>query len=339
MPKKKKKKNNKTIKAGVKGKRDKAVRSMTSSMASGATSVANSTINKKMRKSRSKKINRGSAIVSMASSMGSEMGSMGMSIGKSLGRSAYDTGMPMIKEAASSMRKSVSKFASEQRIPRVMNNPSWEDLRRALSKGLINIGILDKGETIPTSIYFQSVENFLDTHKGKLINKEKIRRVKATFRGIHPDNTGDATPQIMKDIFKDGITHDSLMSVLEYGFQADLSHNMDEQIPEQSSVPGHGFKKAKEKTSANNKYREVISLAAGIEIFMESDDKDKYYGGVAHKRFKKLEGLVTTEEELTILQKLIEKYPELDSLAATKKKRRKKKSKGKAHKKTGRKKR
>lgn len=326
-----KKKNSKTIKARGKGKRDKAVRSMTSSMASGATSVANSTINKQMRKPRHRKLDRGKALRSMASGVGS----IGKSVSQSVGSMLYETGMPMIEEAS----KSAGQFMRSQRVPRVANNPSWEDLRRALSEGLINVGILDHGEEIPTPIYFQSVQKFLDTHKDVIINKGHIKRVNKTFKGLHPDNTGDATPQIMKETFKNGITHDSILSSLEYGFQSVLFPDMnEEQMSVSSSVPGQGFQKAKEKTSAHNKYKQVVSLASGIEILLGSDDKDKYYKSLAHERFKKLDGLITTEKELKVLQRLVKKYPELNPLAARKKKR-KKKSKGKAQKKTGRKKR
>lgn len=316
-----------TIRA--KGKRDMATRSMTSSAMSGATSIANSTINRGMRRPRSKKINRGDALFSMMSSMGSGM--------SSVGQAAYSSAMPLASSMAESVGKSVSKFASEYRVPTVPNNPSWVNLKDGLEKGLINLGLLDDGEIDP-AIYFQSVERFLDIHKNTKINKDHINRVEMSFRSMPTAMLGDHTPETMGEYFGKGITHEAIISALNYGFHEILVDDLDID-PESQSTPGKGFQAAREKTAKKQKMTKILDLSRGIEILLGTDDKLGHYKSTIEENFKELQDLITMDEELKVLQRLVKKYPQLNSMmpAGLKKKMKGKKTKRSGHKRSKRK--
>lgn len=323
-----KRNNGRTVKG--KGRRDAAVRSMTSSAMSGATSIANSTINRDMKRSRTRRrINRGQALSSMASSMASGM--------SHVGKMAYDTGMPMIEEAGRSVGQSFSKMVSEYRVPTVPNNPSWVNLKGGLEQGLINLGLLDDGEIDP-AIYFQSVERFLDIHKKTKINKDHINRVERSFRAM-PGMSGDPTPVTMKRIFENGITHESIIAALDHGFQDIIVDDLDMDIPSQST-PGKGFQAAREKTAKQQKMAKILNLSRGIEMLLTKINSESKQDNMtppeiydiqmkkeARRRdlkrsFEELQGLITTDEELKVLQYLVKKYPQLNSMmpAALKKK-------------------
>lgn len=316
MPKRKKGKSKRTIKAGVKGNRiNRGVptMSMAGSVARGASSVAKNTLGKPMKRPRrGNRLDRSKALRSMASSMASGM--------SSVGKSAYSTGMPMISSMAESVGQSVSKAISEQRVPRVPNNATWVDLKDGLEKGLINLGLLDDGEEINSAIYFQSVERFLDDHKNVKITRDHIKRVERSFRGM-PGMPGDPTPVIMKRYFQHGITHENIIAALNHGFQDILVDNLDMDIPSRST-PGSGFQAAKITTARKQKMAKIVNLAKGIEILLGTKDTMGYYKSTIKENFEKLNNLVTTDEELKILQELVKKYPKLNSMmpAALKKK-------------------
>lgn len=310
-----------------KGKRDAAVRSMASSSMRGATSVANSTINRRVRKPRPslrRNLNRGDALVSMMGSMGSGMGVVG--------KAAYDTSMPMIKGAAESVGQSVSKFVSGKRVPTVHNNPAWVDLKAGLTKGLINLGLLEDDDPIDPAIYFQSVEAFLDTHKGVMINLDDIRGVTRKLKAMDLDDDGDTRTAIMQNIFEGGIKQDSIIAALEYEFRKKIIPS-DSDMDLSMSSPGKGFQGARDKTAKKQKMAKIVNLARGIEIMLGTDDKLGHYKSIIEESFKELTGLIITDEEFKVLQKLVKKYPQLNSLmpAALKKKN------GKKGKKSGRK--
>lgn len=324
-----KRKVNRTIRGRGKGKRDAVVRSMTSSAMRGATSLSNKSIYKPMKRPRKgNRLDRSKALRSMTSSMASGL--------SSVGRSAYDMGMPMIEEAGRSVGKSVSKFMSDQKVPKVP--PAWVDFKSALTRALVNIGILDHDEEIPPPIYFQSVQKFLDIHKDVNINSGLINIKMKTFEGIHPGNPGDATPRIMKDFFKRGITHDSIISALEYGFQDVLLPPEDYMGIEPEPEPGQGFNAAKERTKNTHKYKKVVELSRGIEILMV--DKSGKYDSLIRERLLKLNSMVTNDKEKEALARLLKMYPQLEDMLkagykSKKSKRRKRKRTGR--KRTGRK--
>jgi hypothetical protein len=304
-----KRKVNRTIRAGGKGKgrRDATVRSM-----------AKSTINRGMRKPRPslrRKINRGDALFSMMSSMGSGM--------SSVGQAAYSSAMPLASSMAESVGQSVSKFASEHRVPTVPNNPSWVNLKDGLEKGLIKLGLLGEDVEIDPAIYFQSVERFLDFHKKTKINKDHINRVEMSFRSMPSAMLGDHTPDTMGEYFGKGITHKAIISALNYGFHEILVDDLDID-PESQSTPGKGFQAAREKTAKQQKMAKIINLSRGIRILLGTDDKLGHYKDTIEEKFKELQGLITTDQELEVLKMLVKNYPELKDLMEIQSRKKKK---------------
>ena len=319
-----KRKMNRTMRARGKSRRDAAVRSMASSSMQGATSLANSTFKRPMRRGRKSRLKKDKYLIKGVKSLAKSLGSVG--------KMAYDTSMPMIKEASRSVGKSFSKTISEKRVPRVPNNATWVNLKDGLEEGLINLGLLDDGEEINPAIYFQSVERFLDDHKNMKITRDNIKRVERSFRGM-PGMPGDPTPVIMKRYFQHGITHENLIAAFNHGFQDILVDNLDMDIPSRST-PGSGFQAAKFTTARKQKMAKIVNLSRGIEILLGTDDKLGHYKSTIKENFDKLNDLVTTDEELKVLQELVKKYPQLNSMmpAALKKKAKGKKG---SHKKKG----
>ena len=92
-------------------------------------------------------------------------------------------------------------------------------------------------------------------------------------------------------------------------------------------------KKTVSKTAKKQKMAKIVNLARGIEIMLGTDDKLGHYKSIIEESFKELTGLIITDEEFKVLQKLVKKYPQLNSLmpAGLKKKN------GKKGKKSGRK--
>tara|TARA_Y100000389_G_scaffold196320_1_gene229077 strand:+ start:1156 stop:2217 length:1062 start_codon:yes stop_codon:yes gene_type:complete len=333
-----------------KGRRDTAVRSMTSSAMSGATSIANSAINRDAKRSRTRRIKKGEALSSMASSMASGM--------SHVGKMAYDTGMPLARSMAGSVGQSVSKFVSDQRVPRVPNNGVWVDLRHGLITGLINLGIIESDSELPTNVYFQSVERFLDTYKDIMISPHDIKRVTAKLKSMDSDDDGDTRTAIIQDIFKGGITHDTIISALEYEFRNKINSYDDMGIePEPEPEPGQGFQGAREKTAKKQKMTKILDLSREIEKLLKkinSESKSKYEKGLTPAEiydikmkkesdkqdlkdfFKELQDLITMDKELKVLQELVKKYPQLNSMMPA---GLKKKMKGKKTKRSGRKRR
>jgi len=327
-----KRNNSRTVKG--KGRRDAAVRSMTSSAMSGATSIANSTINRDMKRSRTRRINRGKALSSMASSMASGM--------SSVGKMAYDTGMPLASSMAESVGKSVSKKIREYEVPRVSNMGAWVDLRYGLITGLTNLGVIESESELPTNIYFQSVKEFLKRYSGKTFSDVDIRSVTAKVSAMDPDDDGDVRTMKMPAIFKDGVDIESIIKALEYEFRKKIessTNDMDMDI-EPEPEPGQGFQYAKEKTKANQKYNKVVELSKGIEILM--GDSSGKYDSLIRERLLKLKGMVISDKEKKALTRLLKMYPELEDMLKAgykreKSKRRKRKKTGKrGRKRTGR---
>ena len=256
-----------------------------------------------------------------------------------LGAATYDLGSAAFEAVGQSLAEMISK----QRVPRVPNNPSWEDLKDGLTEGLRNLGLLNDDDTIYPTIYFQSVERFLATHKNIKINRDHINRVERSFRGM-PGMAGDATPGIMKDIFKNGITQTSIIKALEYAFQDVLIDDMGIE-PEPEPEPGQGFQEARENTAKKQKMAKIVNLSRGIEMLLtkinseskqdkmtppeiydiqmkkESDIQD------LKNSFKELTSLITTDQELKVLKILVKKYPQLNSMVAGDLKKKKKKKK------------
>tara|TARA_B100000123_G_C25728888_1_gene428264 strand:+ start:415 stop:1308 length:894 start_codon:yes stop_codon:yes gene_type:complete len=280
-----------------------------------------STIRKKPRR----RINRGKAVVSIANRIGN--------VGKTLGTKAYNKSIPMIRDTTKYIGQSVSNMIDEQRVPRVPNNGAWEDLRKGFSEGLVNIGILDYEETIPTPVYFQSVKRFLEMNKDIIINKNHIQRVKGSFKSMHPDNITDSTPETMKNIFENGITQDNLVSAFELGFQKVILPDSDMDIESES---GEGFKMALEKTMKKNNKSKIVNLAISIKKLLGTNDPLGYYKEPIKQKFEKLNSLITNDDELKVLQVLVEEHPELKDLMIPygrkkKKTKRRKKKKSKKH--------
>ena len=289
--------------------------SVASGVARGASSIAKNTLGMPMKRPRKgNRLGRDKALRSMASSVASGMSSVVSGLA------------PLAGSMAESVGQSVSKFTSEHRVPRVLNNGTWEELRRGLSKGLFNIGFFDdEGESISTTVYFQSVEEFLDTHKNIIIDKGDIRRVKARFENLDLDNEADATPNIIKGYFKNGITHESIINALELGFKNIIfppEIDMDlESGPELE--PGEGFKQTTEKKKTEFLNRANIlrinKLKNGIELLMVLPEKDreKYYDSLILKYYKEIESLIESDEGLKIYNELNKKYPRLKELIET----------------------
>jgi hypothetical protein len=330
----------KTVKFGVKGNRINRGGPTVAAATSFGKSV-NSVVTKPLKRPRSKRINKGGPTISMASSMASGM--------SSIGKSAYDMGMPMALSAADSVGQSVYKFISDQKVPTVP--PAWVDFKSALTQALINIGTLEDDDNIDPAIYFQSVREFLDTHKG-VINSELINKKKMTFAGIDPENPGDATPKIMEGIFKDGVTKESIIAALEYGFPSEDYIDIEPE-PE----PGQGFQGAREKTVKKQKMTKLLHLSSEIErLLTEINSESKHEKNMTpteiydiklkkkqdeqkmNDYFKELQDLITTDEEFKVLQRLVEQNSQLNSMMPSAlKKKMKGKKKRSSHKRRKRK--
>ena len=304
--------------------RDKAVRSLTSNAMTGATSLANKTIYRPMNISKTERINKGKYAVEGAKYAFENLGK----VSKIMGDKAYEYVAPMAEEAYEQGSKMMGEMIRNQMVPRVDNNPSWEDLRRGLTVALRNIGIINHDEEVPTPIYFQSVQKFLDIHKIK-INKGDINIKTKTFEGIHPGNTGDATPGIMKRYFENGIKQDSIINALEYVFQDILFPRDVDFEPEPEQEPGEGFRLAKEQTMKKQKEAKILSLKRTIETLMLSpeEERKKYYDSLISQCYKEIERLITTEKEIKLFAELNKEYPELKGSKKKKKTRRRKKKK------------
>ena len=332
-----KRKMNRTMRAMGKGKhrRDVAVRSMTSGVKSGATSIANSTINRKMKRGRrGNKLERSKALRSMMGSMASGM--------SSVGKMAYDTSMPIIEEAGRSVGKSVSKFVSENRVPRLSNNSAWTDLKGGLTEGLRNIGLLEDDGNISPAIYFQSVEKFLDTHKDVQITPSDIRNVTTKLKNMDPDDEGDIRTEKMEGIFKKGITHDSIIAALEYEFRKKINSSDDMDI-EPEPEPGQGFQSAKEKTSIRNKYNKIVALGQSIETLINGRNtykpnrpEYKQLQSAIDDQYKILKAEAITQQEKQVLANIDGKLRQSPSMATKKKKSKRRKGKKTGRKRTGR---
>ena len=310
--------------------RDRAVRSLTSNAMTGATSLANKTIYRPMNIDETKRLNKGKYAVKGSKYAFENLGK----VSKMMGDKAYEYVAPMAEEAYEQGSKMMGEMIRNQMVPRVDNNPSWEDLRMGLTVALRNIGIINHDEEVPTPIYFQSVQKFLDIHKIK-INKEDINIKTKALEGIHPGNTGDDRSGIMKEYFKNGITHDSIIKALEYVFQDILFPRDVDFEPEPEQEPGEGFRLAKEQTMKKQKTAKILSLKKGIEALMLVPEKErkKYYDPLISQYYKEIEGLITTEKEIKLLDELNKKYPELKGSKKKKKTRRRKKKKTKRRKK------
>lgn len=328
---------NRTMRARGKEKhrRDVAVRSMTSGVKSGATSIANSTINRKMKRGRrANKLDRTKALRSMIGSMASGMGSVG--------KMAYDTSMPMIAEAGRSVGKSVSKAIREYEVPRVPNNGAWVDLRYGLITGLTNLGVIESDSELPTTIYFQSVEKFLDTHNDVKIIPSDIRNVTTKLKNMDPDDEGDVRTEKMEGIFKKGITHDSIIAALEYEFRKKINSSDDMGI-EPEPEPGQGFQSAKEKTSIHNKYNKIVALGKSIETLINGRNtykpnrpEYKQLQSAIDDQYKILKAEAITQQEKQVLANIDGKLRKSPSMAAKKKKSKRRKGKKSGRKRTGR---
>jgi hypothetical protein len=240
-----------------------------------------------------------------------------------LGSAAFERARPMVAEVGKSVGQSVSKMISEQRVPRSSDNPSWVDLKGGLTEGLRNLGLLNEDDTISPTIYFQSVERFLATHKNIKINRDHINELTGSFRGM-PGMPGDVTREIMEEIFKNGITQDSIIEALEYGFQDVLIDGMGIE-PEPEPEPGQGFEKARENTEKKQRMAKIVNLSRRIEILLGTDDKLGHYEPLIASKFKELDDLIITNEELKVLKNLVKKYPQLNSMVAGDLKKKKKK--------------
>lgn len=245
-----------------------------------------------------------------------------------LGAATYDLGYDLGSAAFEAVGQSLAEMIEKQRVPRVPNNPSWVGLKDGLTEGLRNLGLLNDDDTIYPTIYFQSVERFLATHKNIKINRDHINRVERSFRGM-PGMAGDATPGIMKDIFKNGITRDSIIKALEYAFQDVL---IDDMGIEPEPEPGQGFQEARENTAKKQKMAKIVNLSRGIEILLGTPDKLGHYKPLIADKFKELDDLIITNEELKVLKTLVKKYPQLNSMVAKNLKKKKKKKHNKTKK-------
>lgn len=302
--------------------RDKAVRSLTSNAMTGATSLANKTIYRPVKRGKTERLKKGKYVVEGAKYAFENLGN----VSKIIGDKAYEYVAPMVGEAYEQGSKMMDEMIRNQMVPRVDNNPSWEDLRRGLTVALRNIGIINHDEEVPTPIYFQSVQKFLDFHKIK-INKEDINIKTKAIEGIHPGNTGDATPAIMKEYFENGITHDSIINALEYVFQDILISSDVDFEPEPEQEPGEGFQLAKEQTMKKQKEAKILSLKNGIEALMLVPEKErkKYYDSLISQYYKEIRELIQTEKEKGLFNELNKKYPELKGSKKKKKTRHRKK--------------
>ena len=291
-----------------------------------AMSSDTSLANTPMKRGRKSKLDRGKPLREM-------MGHLG-TFSKTMGNKAFEYVSPMAEEAYVQGSKMMSEMISNQKVPRVSNNPSWEDLRKGLTVALRNIGIINHDEEVPTPIYFQSVERFLNIHRGIMINKGDINIKNKVFEGIHPGNKGDSTPVIMQEFFKKGITHDSIIKTLEYVFQDILLPDSDMDL-EPEPEPGEGFRLAKEQTMKKQKEAKILSLKKTIEALMlfPEEERKKYYDSLISQCYKEIEKLITTEKEMKLFTELNKKYPELKGANKKKKTRRRKKKQTKRKKK------
>tara|TARA_A100001015_G_scaffold148400_1_gene164589 strand:+ start:1575 stop:2513 length:939 start_codon:yes stop_codon:yes gene_type:complete len=272
---------------------------------SSATSLANTP----KKRGKTSRLNKGKYAVQGAKYAFENLGK----VSKTIGNKAFEYVAPMAEEAYVQGSKMMSEMISNQKVPRVSNNPSWEDLRKGLTTALINIGIINHDEEVPTPIYFQSVERFLDIHKGVMINKGDINIKTKVLEGIHPGNKGDSTPVIMKEYFEKGITHDSIIKTLELVFQ-DILLPVSDMDLEPEPEPGEGFRLAKEQTMKKQKKSQILNLAKGIEILLGASDPQGYYKDLIKQKFEELNSLITNDNELKVLNNLVKKYPELKDL-------------------------
>ena len=300
-----------------------------------ASSIAKNTLGMPMKRPRKgNRLDRGKAARAMASSVASGM--------SSVGKAAYDMGKPMALSAA----ESVSKFMIENIVPTVPNNGNWVDLKDGLEKGLINLELLDDDDTIDPAIYFQSVEKFLDTHKGVEINREHIKTVEMSFRNMPSLMLGDHTPAVMREYFGNGITRKSIIEALNYGFHGILVDDLDmDSEPEPELEPGEGFKQTTEKKKTESSDRanilRITKLINGIELLMgvPKEQREKYYDSLILQYYKEIESLIKTDEELQMYNALNKTYPKLKELIETKGRQKKRtKHKKKKKKQTKRKK-
>ena len=229
-----------------------------------------------------------------------------------------------------------NQMISEQLIPSVPNKASWEDLRRDFSEGLVRLGIIEK--IISPTTYYQSLKRFLDNHSEVIINKEEIRLVRDALKsiGILPN---DSTPMLMKTFFENGITHDSLISSFEFGFQNILFPEIDMDMDlEPQLAPGEGFKMVAEKKTSelelmrkkiNNLVGEIINkrnalkaskLEPSITLTLKEQKKKLI------EDLSKLIGTPGTEKET---EQALKDIPELTNSASLMKKRKRKKSRKK----------
>ena len=298
--------------------------SVASGVARGASSIAKNTLGMPMKRPRKgNRLGRDKALRSMASSVASSVAS-GMSSVASGMSSVGQAAMPLAGSMAESVGQSVSKFVSDQMVPRVPNNPSWVNLKDGLEKGLIKLGLLDEDGEINPAIYFQSVERFLDIHKKTKINKDHINRVEMSFRSMPTAMLGDHTPETMGEYFGNGITRESIIKALNYGFHEILVDDLDMDLePEPELEPGEGFKQTIEekKTESSNRANvlRINKLKNGIELLMVLPEKEreKYYDSLILQYYKEIESLIKTDEGLKIYNELNKKY-KLKELIETK---------------------
>lgn len=280
---------------------------------------------RKMTRGKTRRLNKGKYAVEGAKYAFENLGK----VSKIMGDKAYEYVAPMAEEAYEQGSKMMGEMIRNQIVPRVDNNPSWEDLRRGLTVALRNIGIINHDEEVETPIYFQSVQKFLDIHKNININKEDINIQTKVYEGIHPRNSGDPKLNIIKGYFENGITHDSIIKTLELAFHDILLSSDVDFEPEPEQDPGEGFRLAKEQTMKKQKEAKILSLKRTIEALMLSpeEERKKYYDSLISQCYKEIERLITTEKEIKILDELNKKYPELKGSKKKKKTRKKKKRK------------
>lgn len=295
----------------------------------GATSLENTP----KKRGKTNRLNKGKYAVKGANYAVQSLGK----VSKMVGDKAFEYVAPMAEEAYVQGSKMMSEMISNQKVPRVSNNPSWEDLRKGLTTALINIGIINYDDEVPTPIYFQSVERFLDIHKRVMINKGDINIKTKVLEGIHPGNKSDSTPVIMEEFFKKGITQDSIIKTLELLFQDILLPDSDMDL-EPEPEPGEGFRLAKEQTMKKQKKSQIINLAKGIEILLGTSDPKGYYKDLIKQKFEELNSLITNDNELKVLKNLVKKYPELKDLMEIKGRKKKKTRRRKKKKQTKRRK-
>ena len=155
------------------------------------------------------------------------------------------------------------------------------------------------------------------------INKDHINRVEMSFRSMPSAMLGDHTPDTMGEYFGKGITHKAIISALNYGFHEILVDDLDID-PESQSTPGKGFQAAREKTAKQQKMAKIINLSRGIRILLGTDDKLGHYKDTIEEKFKELQGLITTDQELEVLKMLVKNYPELKDLMEIQSRKKKK---------------